>query len=122
MIVMLWNCRGAGNKIFKRNFRELIRVHRPNVVALFETKVPFSSIGLFFNHMGFTASTIVDPVGRVRGIWLIWDPTQVSVSAYIANSQVIQATVKRKNFEEWVLVAIYASPNPGMCQNLWTDP
>ncbi|KAL7214354.1 hypothetical protein ACSBR1_026712 [Camellia fascicularis] len=77
MIVMLWNCWGADNKIFRRNFKELIRVHRPNVVALFETKVPFSSMGLFFNHLGFTASTIVDPVGRVGGIWLIWDPTQV---------------------------------------------
>ncbi|KAL7229399.1 hypothetical protein ACSBR2_007994 [Camellia fascicularis] len=89
MIVMLWNCRGIGNKIFRRNLRELIRVHRPNVVALFETKVLFSSMGLFFNHLGFTASTIVDPVGRVGCIWLIWDPTQVLVSAHITNSQVI---------------------------------
>ncbi|KAL7224711.1 hypothetical protein ACSBR1_026069 [Camellia fascicularis] len=121
MIVMLWNCRRADNKIFRRNFRELIRVHHPNVVALFETKVPFSSMGLFFNHLGFIASTIVDPVGLVGGIWLIWDPTQVSVSAHIANSQVIQAIMKRENHEEWVLAAVYASPNPGMRQNLWND-
>ncbi|KAL7163295.1 hypothetical protein ACSBR2_039399 [Camellia fascicularis] len=121
MNVMLWNCRGAGNKIFRRNFRELVRLHHPNVVALFETKVLFSSMGLFFNHLGYAASTIVDPIGRVGGIWLIWDPIQVSVSAHIANSQLIQATVKHENFEEWVLAAVYASPNPGIRQNLWTD-
>ncbi|KAL7187776.1 hypothetical protein ACSBR1_037768 [Camellia fascicularis] len=108
MTVMLWNCRGAGNKIFRRNFRELVRLHHPNAVALFETKVLFSSMGLFFNHLGYTASTIVDPIGRVG----------VSVSAHIANSQIIQATVKRENFEEWVLAAVYASRNPGIRQNL----
>ncbi|XP_028103837.1 uncharacterized protein LOC114302922 [Camellia sinensis] len=121
MNVMLWNCRGASNNILRRNFRELIRVHHPIVVAFFETKVLFSSMGLFFNHLGFTTSTIVDPVGRVGGIWLIWDPTQVSISAHIANSQVIQATMKREDYEEWVLAAVYASSSIGMRQNLWND-
>ncbi|KAL7247828.1 hypothetical protein ACSBR2_002690 [Camellia fascicularis] len=121
MNVMLWNCRGAGNKISRRNFRELVRLHHPNVVALFETKVLFSSMGLFFNHLRYTASTIVDPVGRVGSIWLIWDPTQVSVSVQIANSQLIQVTVKRENYEEWVLAAVYASPNLGIRQNVWND-
>ncbi|CAL5371297.1 unnamed protein product [Camellia sinensis] len=121
MNVMLWNCQGASNKIFRRNFRELVRLHHPNVVALFETKVFFSSIGLFFNHLGFTTSTIVDPVGRVGGIWLIWDPSQVSVSAHVANSQVIQAIVKRENYEDWVLATVYASLNIGMRQNLWNE-
>ncbi|KAI8003574.1 hypothetical protein LOK49_LG08G00786 [Camellia lanceoleosa] len=68
MNIMLWNCQGAGNKIFRRYFKEIIRTHRPNGVALFETKVLFSSMGLFFNNLGYTASTIVDPVGRVGGI------------------------------------------------------
>ncbi|KAI8006782.1 hypothetical protein LOK49_LG07G02097 [Camellia lanceoleosa] len=85
MNIMLWNCRGAGNKIFHRNFKEIIRTHRPDVVALFETKVLFSSMGLFFNNLGYTASTVVDPVGRVGGIWLIWNPTQVSVNAFVTN-------------------------------------
>ncbi|KAL7200213.1 hypothetical protein ACSBR1_032183 [Camellia fascicularis] len=81
----------------------------------------FLVLWVFFNQLGYTTSTIVDPVGRVGGIWLIWDPTQVSVSAHIANSQLIQAIVKRENFEEWVLAAVYASPNPNIRQNLWND-
>ncbi|KAI7996821.1 hypothetical protein LOK49_LG10G00790 [Camellia lanceoleosa] len=98
--VMLWNYREVDNKIFRRNFKELIRLYHPNVVALFETKVLFSFMGLFFNHLGYTASTIVDPVGRVVGILLIWDPIQVSVSAHVSKSQLIQVTVKRENYEE----------------------
>ncbi|KAI8000679.1 hypothetical protein LOK49_LG09G00344 [Camellia lanceoleosa] len=53
MNIMLWNCRGASNKTFRRNFREITRTHRPEVVALFETKVLFSSMGLFFNNLGY---------------------------------------------------------------------
>ncbi|KAI8028051.1 hypothetical protein LOK49_LG02G03698 [Camellia lanceoleosa] len=121
MNIMLWNCRGAGNKIFRRNFKEIIRTHRPDVVALFESKVLFSSMGLFFNNLGYTASTIVDPVGRVGGIWLLWNPTQVSVNAFVANQQEIQATVHRKDYEDWVLAAVYASPNPRIRQALWED-
>ncbi|KAL7180965.1 hypothetical protein ACSBR1_039925 [Camellia fascicularis] len=29
--------------------------------------------------------------------------------------------MKRENFEEWVLAAVYASPNPGIHQNLWNE-
>ncbi|KAI8028797.1 hypothetical protein LOK49_LG01G02501 [Camellia lanceoleosa] len=89
MNIMLWNCGGAGNKNFHRHFKELIKTHRPDVVALFETKVMFSSMGLFFNNLGYTASTTVDPVGRVGGIWLLWIPTQVSVSAFVVNQQTL---------------------------------
>ncbi|KAI8001819.1 hypothetical protein LOK49_LG09G02353 [Camellia lanceoleosa] len=100
MNIMLWNCQGADNKKFCRNFKELIKTHHPDVVALFETKVMFSSMGLFFNNLGYTASTTVDPVGRVGGIWLLWIPTQVSISTFVANQQVIEATVKRKDYED----------------------
>ncbi|KAL7175173.1 hypothetical protein ACSBR2_028888 [Camellia fascicularis] len=53
---------GAGNKVFKRNLREIISNHKPSIVVLMETKVQLSSMGLFFNKLGFTASTHVDPV------------------------------------------------------------
>ncbi|KAI8031373.1 hypothetical protein LOK49_LG01G03784 [Camellia lanceoleosa] len=121
MNIMLWNYRGAGNKTFRRNFKEITRTHRPEVVVLFETKVLFNSMGLFFNNLGYTASTIVDLVGRVGGIWLLWNPTHVSVSAHVANHQVIQATVKRQDYEDWVLGVVYASPNIRLRHNLWQD-
>ncbi|XP_028122251.1 uncharacterized protein LOC114319441 [Camellia sinensis] len=91
---------------------------RDDIIEAYRLAVKADPVSAF---LGYTASTIVDPVGGVGGIWLIWDPTQVSVSAHIANSQLIQATVKRENFKEWVLAAVYASPNPGIRQNLWND-
>ncbi|KAI8007178.1 hypothetical protein LOK49_LG07G02768 [Camellia lanceoleosa] len=68
MKLLIWNCRGAGNNTFKRNLRELLRTHKPEILVLMETKVSFSSLGNFFNNLGFSASTVVDPIGRMGGI------------------------------------------------------
>ncbi|KAL7253115.1 hypothetical protein ACSBR1_007602 [Camellia fascicularis] len=62
MKLLVWNCRGVGNKVFKRNLREIISNHKPSIVVLMETKVQLSSMRLFFNKLGFTASTHVDLV------------------------------------------------------------
>ena len=52
--ILSWNCRGAGNEDFRNSFTELIRVHKPDLVILIETKVSFSSTGNFFNNLGFS--------------------------------------------------------------------
>lgn len=71
LTMLIWNCCGAGNHIFRRTMKELLHLHKLDLLILMETKVTFSSIGNFFNNLGFSASTIVDPVGRSGGIWLI---------------------------------------------------
>ncbi|CAL5422617.1 unnamed protein product [Camellia sinensis] len=78
-------------------------------------------MGNFFNRLGFTASTIVDPVGRVGGIWIVWDTSQVIVRASSATPQAIHATIHKADYDEWVLAAVYASPNPVMRDHLWDN-
>lgn len=75
MNLLIWNCQGAGNNTFKRNIWDLIRNHKPDMIILMETKVTLSSMGMFFNNLGFTASSSVDPNGRAGGIWLLWEPS-----------------------------------------------
>lgn len=69
--MLVWNCRGAGNNNFQANFTALVNIHNPVVVALLETKVCLSSMGMFFTSKGFTAASLVDPNGRAGGIWLL---------------------------------------------------
>ncbi|KAI8005728.1 hypothetical protein LOK49_LG07G02498 [Camellia lanceoleosa] len=76
-------------------------------------------MGTFFNNLGITASSSVDPNGRAGGIWLLWEPSQVSINVFEANHQVIHATINRVDYEEWVLSAVYASPNPRNRDALW---
>ncbi|KAI8009782.1 hypothetical protein LOK49_LG06G01157 [Camellia lanceoleosa] len=121
MDLFIWNCRGAGNARFRRNLRELVRLHQPDMMVLMETKVEISSMGMFFNNLGYTALTHVDPIGRSGGIWLLWSPSQLNVRVQNASSQIITATISRQDYPDWVLSAIYASPNICLRDKLWND-
>lgn len=119
---LVWNCRGAGNNTFRNTFSELVNTYHPDVVALLETKFCIiSSMGMFFNNKGFTSASYVDPIGKAGGIWLLWDPGQVKVTTTHITNQVIHATISKDPFEEWLLSAVYASPNPRSRESLWDD-
>ncbi|KAI7986729.1 hypothetical protein LOK49_LG14G00747 [Camellia lanceoleosa] len=90
MKLLIWNCRGADNKVFRRTMKELEKNHKPSIIVLMETKIDLSSMSLFFNKLGFTASSHVDPVGRSGSIWVLWDPFKATVKAHEVNAQVIQ--------------------------------
>ncbi|KAI8554787.1 hypothetical protein RHMOL_Rhmol05G0124000 [Rhododendron molle] len=119
--ILIWNCRGAGNDKFRRNFSEFFRQHHPEVVGLVETKFKMDSMGLFFNNFGLTNSHFVDPNGRSGGIWVLWDPTKVSVSINYSNFQAVHVTIQKNGFASWFLSVVYASPNPRLRETLWED-
>lgn len=121
MICLIWNCRGAGNSVFKRTMKDMLRTHNPDFLVLVETKVPLSTLNDFFKNKGFTASSCSDPVGRSGGIWVLWDPSRVNVSAVEVTNQVIHATIARADFEEWVFSAVYGSTNPAARDLMWYD-
>ncbi|KAL7237415.1 hypothetical protein ACSBR2_003663 [Camellia fascicularis] len=84
-----------------------------------ETKVEFTTMEMFFNCMGCTASAHVDPVGRSRGIWMLWNPIVVNVRVVEASSQQITATISRQDYQNWLLSTVYASPNARKRDELW---
>ncbi|KAL7171631.1 hypothetical protein ACSBR2_036319 [Camellia fascicularis] len=98
--ILIWNCRGAGNNTFRRTMRELFQAHQLGILILIETKVQYNLMGNFFSNMGFSAVTIVDPVGRSSGVWLIWDTNQVNVRVSTVSNQYIQATIHKEDYEE----------------------
>ncbi|XP_028077279.1 uncharacterized protein LOC114279250 [Camellia sinensis] len=106
---------------FKRDIKELIKIHKPDILVLMETKVEFQSMGMFFNTLGLTTSAHVDLIGKSGGIWMLWNPNNVNVRISKANSQMILATISRQNYPEWMLSAVYASPNPRVRDELWEN-
>ncbi|KAI8021640.1 hypothetical protein LOK49_LG03G03414 [Camellia lanceoleosa] len=119
MDMLFWNCRGAGNNKFRRTLKDLITMHKPDLLVLMETKVDLSSMGMFFNSLGYSASSHVDPIGRSGGIWMLWNINNVNVRVSKANSQMILATISKQNYPDWMLAAVYASPNPRIRDELW---
>ncbi|KAI7980463.1 hypothetical protein LOK49_Contig144G00001 [Camellia lanceoleosa] len=99
--------------------REFVQIHRPDILILMETKVEFKSVEMFFNCMGLIAFTHVDPTGRGGDIWMIWNPNVVNVQIVEASSQLITTTISKQEFPDWLLSAIYVSPNNNKRDELW---
>lgn len=102
MDLLFWNYRGTGNCVFKRNFKDLMKNQKPDIVVLMETKVELGTMGMFFHRLGLTSSIHVDPIGRSGGIWLPWNPNQATVRVSQANSQVITATISHQGYPNWI--------------------
>ncbi|KAI8011954.1 hypothetical protein LOK49_LG06G01540 [Camellia lanceoleosa] len=98
MNLLIWNCKGAGNKNFKRNLLDLVQIHKLDLLVLMETKVELVSMGMFFNQMGFTTLAHVDSVGRSGGIWMLWNPSLVNVRVIEASSQLIIARIAKQDY------------------------
>ncbi|KAI7994851.1 hypothetical protein LOK49_LG11G00261 [Camellia lanceoleosa] len=110
----------AGHALCHSNL-PTVDIHIPDLIVLLETKVEFSSMGIFFNEMGFTTSAHVDPIGRSGGISMIWNPSTVNVRVTEASSQLITTRISRQNYSDLVLSTVYASPNNSKRNELWQD-
>ncbi|KAL7261989.1 hypothetical protein ACSBR1_000391 [Camellia fascicularis] len=97
------------------------RTHKPELLVLMKTEVTFSSLGNFFNNLGFSASTVVDPISRMGGIWMLWDIDHINVRTSFVSDQYIQATIHKEDYEEWIFSAVYANSNPATRDILWKE-
>lgn len=119
MDFLIWNIRGGGSKDFLRNIRELIRLYKPCVLVLVETRVQDSNAENLLTRIGYPNHTKVSTLGFAGGIWLLWKGDIVSVDVIVANEQVVHTLVKRKTDADWLFSAVYASPKAAKREKLW---
>ncbi|MCD7466854.1 hypothetical protein HAX54_003897 [Datura stramonium] len=67
---IVWNISGINNDKFRRNFKEIIRNHNPNMIALLETKM--SDHLSLKNEFGFDDYLEIPAHERSGGIVLLW--------------------------------------------------
>ena len=79
MKLFIWNCRGAGNPTFYRNFKNYIDYYKPDCVVIMETKCNSSMANNMFKSLGFSECVCQDGTGRSGGIWFAWNPGVISV-------------------------------------------
>jgi exonuclease III len=72
MKILAWNCRGLARSPTIRALRALIRIHRPDMVFLSETKVSSSHFHPSLFGLGFSAWLKVPPFGFQGGLYLAW--------------------------------------------------
>jgi hypothetical protein len=120
MKVLLWNCRGAGNPNFRRNFADLKRSHQPTIVVLVETRISGQRAVEVSTALGFDRVIRSDAEGFSGGIWLLWDSGSVTLDILHVNNQAIHATVQvHHSNPPCLFTAIYASPRFASRLLLW---
>lgn len=109
---MVWNVQGAGSKAFMAALKELVRIHKPNVIALVETHMGGQQADKIATLIHYAGHTRVDAQGFSGGIWIFWQPDLVTIEPIIKHDQFITMDIKRVGGEPWYFTAIYASPDP----------
>ena len=69
--LMSWNVRGAlsrGGQLFSK---ELIRIHKPDIIFIVETRCQFMKVKLFWEGLNYFPCYIEEVVGFRGGIWVL---------------------------------------------------
>lgn len=118
--ILFWNCRGAGSPKMISHLIDMIKCHRPYIVALMETRVQSSKLTKVLENTYLTNSVAVEARGFAGGIWLAWDKNNVSIEVVSQHDQALNVLVQTDNGRHWFLTVIYASPNLMYQRDLWS--
>lgn len=121
MIVLSWNCKGAVSKEFGRVFRDIVRVHKPDIVALQEPRCTGIRARNRIRSLGFNYSEVIYCNGFSGGIWLMWKDVNLKVLVLIRNPHFLHVKVEDGSGEVFFLTVVYASPREGERAITWAD-
>lgn len=119
--IFSWNARGVGCRDFKRIFAKFMATHNPSLVLLTETHVGGDRHHEIISSLGFSSWYAVEPMGYVRGIWLLWNRRLVKVTIHGHTFQQKHATVEVSNLPLLFISFIYASPDRDKRKVLWKN-
>ena len=73
MNILTWNCRGLGSPRTVHKLIKLIRIFKPQILFLIETKRKNAEMDWLRVKCDYDNCMVVDSVGRVGGLAMLWN-------------------------------------------------
>ncbi|OVA20918.1 Endonuclease/exonuclease/phosphatase [Macleaya cordata] len=119
MLILSWNCRGAGNDPKILTLRSFLKSTRPNFLFLSETKMSLGKSSSVLSRLGFANHFCVPSSGRAGGLWLCWDDSILANVTSSSPNHIVLKVHASNDKPEWFLVCVYGSPYRNRRYNLW---
>lgn len=120
MNIITWNIRGAAGMDFRRAFHEIVAKYNSDVVILLETRTSGNRASSIIYTLGFDSYIKIDAMGFSGGIWLLWNPLNITIDPLASSFQELHCKVTVSN-SSFILSAIYASPTYSLREKLWLN-
>jgi len=117
--IFVWNVQGAGSREVLHVLREHIRMHKPSIVALVETRISGAKAQDVCNRVGFRNWFRVEAQGFQGGIWVFWNSDETDLVVLNSHDQFVTVEVKPQGLASWILTFNYASPQLHNRDILW---
>lgn len=122
MRVMSWNCRGLGSPSTVPQLKESLRLFRPELIFLCETKRKHGFVGTVCKKIGWDDRWYaVEPRGRSGGLLLEWN-SEVIIYQIISSSFCIEVEFETPHSKGKVWgVFVYASHVESVRAEQWQE-
>lgn len=119
MIQICWNCRGIGAASRVKELKDLILIHKPQLVFLSETKTKANKLQAIKRRMNFDDLFVVDSKGKSGGLCLLWKKN-VKVHVIYSDSNVIHAYIDYMNASIGFYYSfVYGNPSAQQRKRFW---
>ena len=115
MKILVWNCTGAGNPNFCRNFTDMVCSHRPSIAIILETRISSQRADSISSSLGFDNVCRLDADGSRGCIWILWNARDITLDILSVNDQSIHVFVQVNDSNpssNWLFTVIYPSLPP----------
>lgn len=94
------------------NLLELVRLHKPMIIAIIEPCIYCWTVDDVCKKMGKSDWFWVKASGFSGDIWILWYKLDLKLIVIHAWQQLVHLSVLSSAGTEWELTVIYANPNP----------
>jgi exonuclease III len=114
-----WNCRGICNASTVRALKALIKVYRPEIIFLCETKAGEDRMEEVKRAIGYSGKFTVSARGKSGGICMLWSNT-IELKIMEFNSHFIAVKIL-EGMSDWHLVGFYGPPHSVRKRETWEN-